>query len=40
MTLVVSGTSNELRRNKVLRVSTLRPDRSKARQTVELVTRC
>jgi trehalose/maltose hydrolase-like predicted phosphorylase len=32
MTLVVSGTSHELRRDRVLRVSTVRPDRSKARQ--------
>ena len=32
MTLVVSGTSHELRRNQVLRVSSGRPDRSKARQ--------
>ena len=32
MTLVVSGTSHELRRDQALRVSTVRPDRSKARQ--------
>ena len=32
MTLVVSGTSHELRRNQVLRVSVVRPNRSKARQ--------
>jgi trehalose/maltose hydrolase-like predicted phosphorylase len=32
MTLVVSGTSHELRRNQVLRISVVRPNRSKARQ--------
>jgi trehalose/maltose hydrolase-like predicted phosphorylase len=32
MTLVVSGTSHDLRRNQVLHVSTVRPDRSKVRQ--------
>jgi trehalose/maltose hydrolase-like predicted phosphorylase len=32
MTLVVSGTSHELRRDQALRVSTARPNRSKARQ--------
>jgi trehalose/maltose hydrolase-like predicted phosphorylase len=32
MTLVVSGTSHELRSNQVLHVSAVRPDRSKARQ--------
>jgi trehalose/maltose hydrolase-like predicted phosphorylase len=33
MTLVVSGTSHELRRNQALRVSSARPDRSKAHQS-------
>ena len=36
MTLVVGGTSHELRRDQALRVSLGRPDRSKARQAPSL----
>ena len=38
MTLVVSGTSHELRRNRLLRVSTGRQDRTKARQPLHAST--
>jgi trehalose/maltose hydrolase-like predicted phosphorylase len=38
MTLVVTGTARELRRNQLLRVSAVKPGRSKAPSTVEHVT--
>jgi hypothetical protein len=40
MTLVASGTSHELRRNQVLRVSTPKAGQIEGPSTVDLVTRC